>query len=75
MQVPIAKVEIIGPKPDFPDVVAALHELGSLHIEDFDKESADKKLVRLDHSNHHLFWDYDREQVNAEILQFINKHR
>lgn len=37
--------------------------------------SAEKKLVKLDRSNHHLFWDYDREQVDEEILNFLNAHR
>ncbi len=33
--------------------------------------SKDKKLVLLDRSNHHIFWDYDREQVYTEILDFL----
>jgi carboxylesterase len=33
--------------------------------------SKDKKLVWLEKSNHHVFWDYDREQVYKEILDFI----
>ncbi len=37
--------------------------------------ATDKKLVPLEHSNHHLFWDYDREQAYGEILEFIDSHR
>ncbi len=33
--------------------------------------SKDKRFVWLENSNHHLFWDYDREQVYKEILDFI----
>jgi len=37
--------------------------------------ATDKKLVKLELSNHHLFWDYDREEVYAEILEFLSRHR
>lgn len=33
--------------------------------------SADKRFVWLEGSDHHVFWDNDREQVYAEILNFI----
>lgn len=36
--VPMAKVEIIGPKSLFLDVVSALHEQGKIHIEDLSKK-------------------------------------
>lgn len=32
--------------------------------------SSDKRFVRLENTNHHLFWDYDREQVYSEVLAF-----
>lgn len=38
MLVPMAKVEIIGPKTHFFDVVSLIHELGTLHIEDLTKK-------------------------------------
>lgn len=37
--------------------------------------STDKKLVKFDRSNHHLFWDYDRERVDQEILNFLQAHQ
>jgi V/A-type H+-transporting ATPase subunit I len=38
MLVPMAKVELIGPKNRFYDVVSLLHDLGTLHIEDLSKK-------------------------------------
>ncbi|MGB4593820.1 MAG: V-type ATPase 116kDa subunit family protein [Coriobacteriia bacterium] len=38
MLVPMAKVELIGPKSRFFEVVSLLHELGTLHIEDLSKK-------------------------------------
>ncbi len=38
MLVPMAKVEIIGPKSLFLDVVSLLHEQGKVHIEDLSKK-------------------------------------
>lgn len=35
--------------------------------------SGDKTFIRLENSDHHVFWDYDREQANAAILDFIAK--
>ena len=40
MLVPMAKVEMIGPKNRFFDVVTLLHEMGTLHIEDLTKKIA-----------------------------------
>jgi V/A-type H+-transporting ATPase subunit I len=45
--VPMAKVEIIGPKSKFFDVVDMLHEHGQLHIEDLSKK-IESHEVRLD---------------------------
>ncbi len=47
MLVPMSKVEIIGPKNRFFDVVSLLHEQGSLHIEDLTKK-IDQGDVPLD---------------------------
>lgn len=38
MLVPMAKVEMIGPKNRFYDVVSLLHDIGTLHIEDLSKK-------------------------------------
>ena len=36
--------------------------------------STDKRIAWFDRSNHHLFFDYDREEVVAEILTFLDQH-
>jgi V/A-type H+-transporting ATPase subunit I len=48
--VPMAKVEIIGPKSLFLDVVSALHEQGKIHIEDLSKriQSGEVALTRME---------------------------
>jgi len=48
--VPMAKVEIIGPKSLFLDVVSALHEQGKIHIEDLSKkiQSGEVALDRME---------------------------
>jgi len=48
--VPMAKVEIIGPKSLFLDVVSALHEEGSIHFEDLSKriQSGEIALDRME---------------------------
>jgi V/A-type H+/Na+-transporting ATPase subunit I len=38
MLVPMAKVEIIGPKSKFLDVVSLLHGIGTMHIEDLSRK-------------------------------------
>lgn len=48
MLVPMAKVEIIGPKGLFYDVMSLVHEQGRLHIEDMSKK-IDQGEVPLDH--------------------------
>jgi carboxylesterase len=35
--------------------------------------STDKRLVWFERSNHHLFWDYDNEQVLSEITSFLSR--
>jgi len=39
----MAKVELIGPKSHFFEVVSLLHELGTLHIEDLSKKIEDRR--------------------------------
>lgn len=50
MLVPMAKVELIGPKNRFFDVVSLLHEIGTLHIEDLSKkiEAGEVPLEQMD---------------------------
>ena len=50
MLVPMAKVEIIGPKSLFLDVVSSLHEQGKIHIEDLSKkiQSGEIALDRME---------------------------
>ena len=45
MLVPMAKVEVIGPKSLFLDVVSALHEQGKIHIEDLSKRIASGEVA------------------------------
>lgn len=33
----------------------------------------EKKLIWLDNSDHHLFWDYDREEAIVAVLDFIEE--
>jgi len=48
--VPMAKIEIIGPKGVFLDVVSLLHEQGKIHIEDLSKkiQSGEVALSRME---------------------------
>ena len=50
MLVPMAKIEIIGPKSEFLDVVSLLHEQGKVHIEDLSKkiQSGEVALDRME---------------------------
>ncbi len=50
MLVPMAKVEIIGPKNQFMELVSLLHEQGRLHIEDLSKkiQSGSVPLERME---------------------------
>ena len=36
--------------------------------------SEDKTLVWMENSDHHLFWDYDREEAIAAVLEFIRRN-
>lgn len=44
MLVPMARMELIGPKNRFFDVVSLLHEIGTLHIEDLSKKIGSGEL-------------------------------
>ncbi len=65
MLVPMAKVEIIGPKNLFFDVVSLIHEQGSLHIEDLTRkiESGEVPLDRMEVYDQQL-----RDQERMEEL-------
>lgn len=45
MQIPMVKVEIIGPKALLFKTLAILHRLGTLHIEDFSPDGASARLL------------------------------
>ena len=49
MLVPMAKIEVLGPKSCFFDVVSLLHDVGTLHIEDLTKRigTGEVKLERM----------------------------
>lgn len=63
MLVPMAKVEIIGPKNLFFDVLSLLHERGKLHIEDLTKKinSGEVPLDRME--------VYERQEVDRERME------
>ncbi len=63
MLVPMAKVEIIGPKSCFFDLVSLLHEIGTLHIEDLGKHISEGEL------------NLERMQPSAERLDDIEKEQ
>ncbi len=65
MLVPMAKVEIIGPKNKFYDVLSLLHDQGTLHIEDLSKK-IDEGEVPLDKME--MVSDQQREKERMEEL-------
>lgn len=36
--------------------------------------SEDKTLLWLENSDHHIYWDYDRDEVASAVLNFIDSH-
>ena len=61
MLVPMAKVEIIGPKSDFLDVVSLLHEQGKIHIEDLSKKIQSGEIA------------LDRMEIQGSEVQLYDK--
>jgi len=59
--VPMAKVEIIGPKSDFLDVVSLLHEQGKIHIEDLSKKIQSGEIA------------LDRMEIQGSEVQLYDK--
>ncbi|MBS3955920.1 MAG: hypothetical protein KGZ40_00085 [Clostridiales bacterium] len=68
MLVPMAKVEIIGPKSEFFDVLSLLHEQGKLHIEDLSKKIKAGQ-VPLNQMEVHEQQEIDREQMEDLLLR------
>jgi len=66
--VPMAKVEIIGPKSEFFDVLSLLHEQGKLHIEDLSKKIKAGQ-VPLNQMEVHEQQEIDREQMEDLLLR------
>jgi carboxylesterase len=56
-----------------PGDVAASPDAASVAVSKM--ASTDKRAVYLDRSNHHIFWDHDREQVVEEVLGFVERLR
>jgi V/A-type H+-transporting ATPase subunit I len=66
--VPMAKVEIIGPKSKFFDVVDMLHEHGKLHIEDLSKK-IESHEVRLDQMEVVQSQEQERERMGELLIR------
>jgi len=56
-----------------PGDVAASPEAAESAVSEM--ASTDKRMVWLERSNHHIFWDYDREQVFEEVRAFVAARR
>lgn len=63
MLVPMAKVEIIGPKNEFFEVVSLLHDQGKLHIEDLSRKisAGEVPLQRME--------VYEQQQQDLERME------
>ncbi|HSK46631.1 MAG TPA: V-type ATPase 116kDa subunit family protein, partial [Coriobacteriia bacterium] len=68
MLVPMARVEIIGPKGLFFDVVSMIHEQGRLHIEDLSKKIS-RGEVPLDRMEVVSGQQHDREQMEELLIR------
>ncbi|MBE0477327.1 MAG: hypothetical protein IBX62_09545 [Coriobacteriia bacterium] len=68
MLVPMAKVEIIGPKNLFLDVVSLLHEQGTLHIEDLSSKIRSGE-VPLDQMEVYSKQEQDRERMEEMLIR------
>lgn len=54
-----------------PKDIAASFEASAAAFEAM--PAKDKRFVKLENTDHHLFWDFDREQVYREVLAFAEK--
>lgn len=61
---PVLMLHAPGDAAASPD--AAVEALGRM-------KSASTRTVWLDKSNHHIFWDFDRETVMNEIVRFLDE--
>ena len=68
MLVTMAKVEIIGPKSLFLDVVGLLHEQGTLHIEDLSKK-INQGEIPLDKMEVYSKQEQDRERMEEMLIR------
>lgn len=68
MLVPMAKIEIIGPKNLFLDVVGLLHEQGTLHIEDLSRKIRSGE-VPLDQMEVYSKQEQDRERMEEMLIR------
>ena len=68
MLVPMAKVEIIGPKSRFFEVVSLLHDQGTLHIEDLSKK-IDSGEVPLDQMEVEVGERLEQERMEDLIIR------
>ncbi|TLM77443.1 MAG: hypothetical protein FDZ70_05560 [Actinobacteria bacterium] len=68
MLVPMAKVEIIGPKNLFFDVLSMLHEGGRLHIEDLSRKIQTGELP-LDQMEVYARQEKDRERMEEMLIR------
>lgn len=66
--VPMAKVEIIGPKNRFFDVVSLLHEEGKVHIEDLSKKIRSGELP-LEQMRIERDQDVERERMEELLIR------
>jgi V/A-type H+-transporting ATPase subunit I len=66
--VPMAKVEIIGPKGKFFDVVDLLHEHGKIHIEDL-SQKIESNEVRLDVMEVEQSQAVERERMGELLIR------
>ena len=68
MLVPMAKVEIIGPKNRFMDVVSLLHEHGTLHIEDLTKK-IDAGEIPVQHMSVDIGQSGERDRIEDLLIR------
>lgn len=68
MLVPMARIEIIGPKGLFFDVVSMIHDQGKLHIEDLSKKIS-RGEVPLDRMEVVSGQARDREQMEEQLIR------
>ena len=66
--VPMARVEIIGPKSRFFEVVSLLHEQGTLHIEDLSKKSSSGE-VPVDQMHVVASQSAERERMEDALIR------